>query len=121
MRLSTKIIILLFLIFFGNLSLNLLLQSPKINPFGSQNYFLLQLDHALKLAQLDNFQINYRDFAHQVELTNNNSQIIFSTQKNPYWQVASLQQILKIAKIKDKNVKLVDLSITHPYVSFQNN
>lgn len=121
MKSSTKILLLLFLVFLGNLSLNFFRQSAKINPFSQQNYFFLQLNHALKLANLDDFQLNYRQSQHEIELVDNSYRVIISTNKNAYWQIASLQQILKIAKIKGKSVKLVDLSITHPYVSLKNN
>lgn len=98
----------------------------KIDPVSNKNNFYLQLEHGLKTAQINITKSTVRDYQNQFEFyiineNNNPIKIILSTQKNPYWQVASLQEILKTAKINNKQLQLVDLSINHPYATFKNN
>lgn len=119
----------LFIIFFASLSFSIysLIGSSKvrINPISNKNNFYLQLEHGLKTAQLDITKSTIKDYQNQFEFyiinESNPTKIILSTQKNPYWQIASLQEILKTAKINNKQLQLVDLSINHPYATFKNN
>jgi len=98
----------------------------KIDPTSSKNNFYSQLEYGLKTAQINITKCNIRDYQNQFEFYimnkgNNPTKIILSTKKNPYWQIASLQEILKKAKINNKQLQLVDLSINHPYATFKNN
>jgi len=120
----------LFVTFISSLSFSVysLINSSKnkINPNSEKNNFYLQLEHGLKTAQINITKNIIRDYQNQFEFYiidqgNNPIKVILSTQKNPYWQISSLQEILKTAKIKDKQLQLVDLSINHPYATFKNN
>lgn len=121
--------IFLFIIFFAGLSFSTysLVNSSqnRIDPISDKNDFYLQLEHGLKTAQLNIAKSNIKDYQNQFEfyIINESSptKIILSTQKNPYWQIASLQELLKTAKINNKQLQLVDLSINHPYATFKNN
>lgn len=98
----------------------------QINPNSSKNDFYLQLEHSLQTAKINIIKSSLRDYQNQFEFyviddNNNPTKIILSTKKNPYWQIASLQEILKKAKINNKPLQLVDLSIDHPYATFKNN
>jgi len=98
----------------------------KINPISSKNNFYIQLEHGLKTAKIDIFKSTIRDYQNQFEFyiineSNNPTKIILSTKKNPYWQITSLQEILKTAKINNKQLQLVDLSVNNPYATFKNN
>ena len=92
-----------------------------INPLATENTFYDKLHHALATSNLQPNNFIYKDFQNEVEFyiqsNNKNIKIIFSNQKNPYYQTAALQQILKTAKIKDINIKVIDLSTTHPYAT----
>jgi hypothetical protein len=120
----------LFIIFIFSLSFSIysLTNSSKnkINPTSNKNNFYLQLEHGLKTAQISITNNTIRDYQNQFEFyiineSNNPTKIILSTQKNPYWQIASLQEILKTAKINHKQPQLINLSINHPYATFKNN
>jgi len=122
--------IFLFIIFLASLSFSIysynLSSIEKINPISDKNNFYFQLEHGLKIAQINNTNNTIKDYQNQLEFyiineSNNPTKIILSTQKNPYWQIASLQEILKVAKINNKQLQLVDLSINHPYATFKNN
>lgn len=98
----------------------------KINPTSTKNNFYLELDNILKTAQIKTVKNTIRDYQNQFEFyiineNNNPTKVILSTKKNPYWQIASLQEILKKAIINNKQLQLVDLSINHPYATFKNN
>ena len=122
--------IFLFIIFFTSLSFSIysynISSEEKINPISDKNNFYFQLEHGLKTAQINITQNTIKDYQNQLEFyiineSNNPTKIILSTQKNPYWQIASLQEILKVAKINNRQLQLVDLSINHPYATFKNN
>ena len=95
----------------------------RIDPLSTKNNFLDQLNNALNLAKIKSNNVIVRDFQNEIEFNitdeNNNksTKVILSLQKDPYWQIASLQEILKIGRIKGKDVKLIDLSINHPYAT----
>ena len=120
----------LFIIFISSLSFSIYsltnFSENKIDPTSNKNNFYIQLEHGLKTAQINITKSTIRDYQNQFEFyiinqDNNPTKIILSTQKNPYWQIASLQEILKTAKINNKQLQLVDLSINHPYATFKNN
>jgi hypothetical protein len=123
-RLSLFIIFIFFLSFsvYSLISFS----KKKLDPISNKNIFYSQLKHGLKTAQIDITKEIIRDYQNQFEFyiinkDNNPIKIILSTQKNPYWQVASLQEILKTAKIKNKQPQLINLSINHPYATLKNN
>ena len=97
----------------------------KITAASEKSDFYLQVEHGLKIAQIEIVKNSIRDYQNQYEFyiinDSNPTKIIFSTQKNPYWQITSLQEILKTAKINNKQIQLIDLSIRHPYATFKNN
>lgn len=122
--------IFLFVIFFTSLSFSIYSftnsSQEKINPISDKNNFYFQLEHGLKTAQINITKNTIKGYQNQLEFyiineSNNPTKIILSTQKNPYWQIVSLQEILKTAKINNKQLQLVDLSINHPYATFKNN
>jgi uncharacterized protein YxeA len=120
-----KIIILLIIVLGISVLIYYSRQNKSFNPISSQNDFYSKLNLAIQTSQLKISQFNIQDFNNEVEfyLIDGDNQIktLFSTKKDPYWQISSLQEILKTAKIKDKKLKLVDLSSTHPYATFKNN
>jgi len=98
----------------------------QINPISSQNDFYSKLNNALQTSQISPINLIVRDYQNEVEFylqdeQNNQTKIIVSNLKDPYWQIASLQDFFKTAKINNKQIKLVDLSINHPYATFKNN
>ena len=118
------IIVFIFILSFSiysliNFSIN------QINPTSDKNNFYIQLENGLKTAQINVLKTETRDYQNQYELyimnNNNPVKITLSTQKNPYWQISSLQEILKTAKINNQQLQSVDLSINNPYATFKNN
>lgn len=98
---------------------------PEITPVSQKNDFYTKLDSAINKIQLDISQITFRDYQNQVEFyimeDNNTSKVLLSTKKDPYWQIASLQEVLKKSKIEGRKPYLIDLSIDNPYATFKNN
>jgi hypothetical protein len=94
-------------------------------PISNQNNFYKNLDLAIKTAMLTVTSFQVRDFNNEIEfyvvINDNPIKVLVSTLKNPFWQVATLQQVVKTAKIDQGKLKLVDLSSKHPYVTFKNN
>ena len=103
------------------------LQPKKVtySPISDQNNFYKNLDLAIKTANIKTSLFEVRDFNNEVEfylVDNDNSiKVVVSTLKDPFWQIATLQQVVKTAKINQGKLKLVDLSSTHPYVTLKNN
>jgi hypothetical protein len=129
MKLSkNKLILPIIFIFLILLSLAFFLfirRQPSVNPISNKNDFYSQLNLVIKTSHLETSSWIVRDFLHQVEFTvkndNNTFKTIISDEKNPLTQIASLQELIKTAKMKEKSLKLVDLSATHPYATFKNN
>jgi len=92
-----------------------------MNPLSDLNTFHQQLSHALNLAKLDSNNHQVRNYYHEVEFFIDQCQVVLSTQKDPYRQIASLQQFFKTAKIKGLRPVFVDLSSSHPYATLKNN
>lgn len=94
-------------------------------PKSDKNNFYQNLNLAINTSKLSISTFNVRDFNHEVEFylsqDNKNIKVILSDQKDPFWQISSLQDILKTAKINQQELKLVDLSSVHPYATFKNN
>jgi hypothetical protein len=116
---------LLFLTIIIASSFLLINQKSAFNPISDKNNFYDQLNLALKTGHLETSSLIIRDFLNQVEFTvkndNNTFKVIVSNQKNPLNQIASLQELIKTAKMKGQYIKLVDLSVNHPYATFKNN
>jgi len=95
------------------------------NPISNENNFYKNLDLAIKTAKLTTSSYQIRDFNNEVEfylvLNDNQIKILVSTLKDPFWQISTLQQLVKTAKINQEKLKLVDLSSKHPYVTYKNN
>jgi hypothetical protein len=95
----------------------------RVNPVSTKHDFYFQLNQVLNTSQLKPINLNIREYQNEIEFlikneaTNKFTQVVLSTQKNPVWQVTSLQQALKIAKIKNTYIKKIDLSIKHPYAT----
>jgi len=117
-------ILVLVLISYSIFSLNYSFR-PEITPVSQKNEFYTKLDSAINQIQLDISQITFRDYQNQVEFyimeDNNTSKVLLSTKKDPYWQIASLQEVLKKSKIEGRKPYLIDLSIENPYATFKNN
>lgn len=95
------------------------------NPVSIQNNFYKNLDLAINTAKITTSNRLVRDFNNEVEFyfvyNDNPIKVLLSTQKDPFWQVATLQQVVKTVKMNQGKLKLVDLSSKHPYVTFKNN
>jgi hypothetical protein len=121
MKLFKIIYIPIFVLFF---CINFILLRPQpqetIKFLNSNNDFNNYLQHALSLAQIDTFKLSFRDYINEVEFyikqQNKPIKIILSTQKNPYSQISTLQQVLK--KDKMKIPQIIDLSTEKQYVTF---
>lgn len=111
----------LFLIISG-LFCTLFYRQNKHYPLSAKNQFYFQLEQALHTAGLKTANFTYLDFQNQLKfyLLPSQTQVILSTQKDPYWQISLLQQIIKKAKIMDKTPQLIDLSGHHPYATIKN-
>jgi hypothetical protein len=106
-------------------SQNLFLFAPQtnLNPDSQTAEFIKKLNFSLHQASLtvsgpiETYQskkiVTFR--------TTDNVRVIFSLEKDPYFQVASLQQIFKTARMNTKQVEKVDLSLKKPYVTFKDN
>lgn len=130
MKLSKKKLFLIILIVLALIIglIIILVSKHKQNtftPISDQNNFYTQLNLALKTSRIETSSWQIRDFINQIEFTvsndNNNFVVILSNKKNPLWQITSLQQVIKTAKIKQQPLKLVNLSAAHPYATFKNN
>jgi len=100
--------------------------SKPISPISNQNDFYDKLNNAFQTSQLVPINLTVRDYLNEVEFylqekDGYSTKIILSTKKDPYWQIVSLQDFSKTAKINNKQIYLVDLSIDHPYATFKNN
>ncbi len=126
MKLFRIIIVLSFLLVIGLFGYNYYANKKTTHePISVQNNFFKNLDIAIKTANLNTGLFQIRDFNNEVEfyliLDNNQIKVLLSTQKDPFWQVATLQQVVKTAKINQEKLKLIDLSSKHPYVTLKNN
>lgn len=97
-----------------------------ISPKSNQNDFYDKLNNAFQTSQLIPINLTVRDYLNEVEFylqeeRGQLTKIILSTKKDPYWQIVSLQDFSKTAKINNRQIYLVDLSIDHPYATFKNN
>lgn len=95
------------------------------NPISTQNIFYKNLYLAINTAKIQTSSYQVRDFNNEVEfylITDDNQiKVLVSTLKDPFWQVSTLQQVVKTAKMNQGKLKLVDLSSKHPYATYKNN
>jgi hypothetical protein len=112
-----------FIIIFGFYFFNS--KKTSFNPISVQNNFYEKLNLAIKTSKIEINSLKIRDFNKEVEfyliINNNQTKVILSTQKDPFWQISTLQQFVKTVRMNQGKLKLVDLSLTHPYATFKNN
>jgi len=123
---SFKIVtIFLVIIFLGFILYYFYSKEITYNPISIQNNFYKNLDIAINTAKLKTSSYQVRDFNDEVEFylisDDNQVKVLVSTLKNPFWQISTLQQVVKTAKINQGKLKLVDLSSKHPYATYKNN
>lgn len=119
-----KIISLSFVIlsiFFYSIFLTNYNKKKLSEPISSTNNFYSKLENELFSANLKPVAIKIFDFNDKVEFYLDQTKIILSSKKDPSKQITSLQEVLKIGKIKNKQIKIIDLSIDNPYATFKNN
>lgn len=104
--------------FIINYFLNRPVLIDNISTTTNKEEFIKKLNHGFNLAQINPKNIKINSGFNQITFFSNNTNIIFSINKNPYSQIATLQQVQKIATIKKQQLLLVDLSSEHPYASF---
>ncbi len=127
MKLFKRLLIPLIVLITGITVLTFLLSSPQItfNPKSDKNDFYQNLNLAINTSKLSVSSITVRDFNHEVEFylnqDNQTIKVLLSDKTDPFWQISSLQDILKTAKMNKQELKLVDLSSSHPYATFKNN
>jgi len=95
------------------------------SPKSDKNNFYQNLNLAINTSDLSVSSITVRDFNNEVEFylsqDDQTIKVLLSDQSDPFWQISSLQDILKTAKMNQQQLKLVDLSSSHPYATFKNN
>lgn len=97
--------------------------SKNLNPASDSTHFIKKLKLSLdqsSLPLLGEIKI-YQSKNIAIFHTKDNIRVIFSLEKDPYFQVTSLQQILKTARINTKQIEKIDLSLKKPYVTFKDN
>ena len=120
-------IIILSILFIGSFFIYNYYVNKKVThePISKQNNFYKNLDLAINTAKLKTSSYKIRDFNDEVEfylvINDSSVKILVSTLKDPFWQISTLQQVVKTAKINQGKIKLVDLSSKHPYVTLKNN
>ncbi len=90
-----------------------------INPVSAKNKDLTNLLSLLQQANIKPYQMNIRDFDNEIEFYVKKSNgysfpVVFTTQKNILSQVTALQNLIKIANIKGKQIYFIDLSSSRP-------
>ena len=125
MKLFKIITLLLIIILIIFLSIYFTYPKNTHNPISFENNFYKNLELAINTANIKTSSYKIRDFNNEVEFylidDDNSIKVLISTHKDPFWQITTLQQVVKTAKINQGKLKLVDLSSKHPYVTFKNN
>jgi len=88
---------------------------PVTSPLSSKNNYFSQL------SPLPISNLTVRNFNQQIEFNLNQTQVFLSTQKDISLQLSHLQKLLSLAKIKHGYFSRIDLSLDHPYATFQTN
>jgi hypothetical protein len=111
---------LVILILFTNFKLATPKSQQNIAFLSPINHFNNSLKHALSLAKIDPIELSFKDYLNEVDFyiqdQNKKIKVIISTQKNPYSQISTLQQVIK--KDKMKIPKIIDLSSDKQYATF---
>jgi len=108
----------LFFLFFYILIIS---NSPVINnPNSSLNQKVQDLNTAISLANLKFSIMEINPQLNEIYLKHNQTTAYISLNSDVYTQVATLQNIIKNANIKNKVVELIDLTTTNPYATFKN-
>jgi hypothetical protein len=97
-------------------------RSDRLDPSSVKNNSINQIILLLRTAKLSPVQYFVRDYQSEIELSLKKSsggtfQVILSTTSDPVVQVTALQKLIKIANIKGKDIKFIDLSTTRPYAT----
>ena len=94
-------------------------------PQSNQYQTKYNIDKLIADKNLDISNLNIDPYNHKISFSfiedDRRTQVILSDQKDLRMQLSVLQKIDKIVKIKNRSVTLVDLSLTHPYATIQNN
>lgn len=97
-------------------------------PTSSASDFISRLNFALSQNQLTlnsgistNVALDKCSFSLFLPDQQQPATVVLSLTTDPYFQVASLQKIINQSKMKNKHVVLIDLSLTHPYATQQDN
>lgn len=103
-----------------NLTVNF---NPTLNPLTPQNNFQNLLFDYFHTAKIYPIQLTVRDFQNDIDFYLQNPdrttyQVIFSSEKDALKQVTALQKLIKIANIKDSDIKFIDLNSSRPYATF---
>ncbi len=117
------IVILLFSLFLFVENNDFFNSSKNLNPSSNTADFVKKLKISLYQASLPlSGEIKiYQSRNIVIFHTKDNVRVIFSLEKDPYFQVTSLQQILKTARMNTKQIEKIDLSLKKPYVTFKDN
>lgn len=93
----------------------------SISLLSTKNIFRQEFESALNTSKIKTANIIYRDYLDQVEFNIDKCHVIFSTKKSPQKQITTLQELQKVAKIKQSTFSLIDLSVEHAYATLKNN
>ena len=90
------------------------------NPNADNNLSLNQLELALNTAKIP-YSIGCIDqYNREVAINLSDTTAYLTLDSSPISQVDNLQMILKTANIRGKQIKIIDLSSSHPYATFKN-
>jgi len=97
-------------------------QIAYLDPSSDKNEYLTSLKNILNKADIPISQISINSYQNEIEflVRNQNSsptKVIISSNKNALYQVNALQKLIKIANIKEKQIKFIDLSSRRPYAT----
>lgn len=93
----------------------------SVSLLSTKNIFRQEFESAITSAKITTANVIYRDFVDQVEFNIDKCHVIFSTKKDIQKQINTLQELQKIAKIKQSTFSLINLSVEHAYATLKNN
>lgn len=93
----------------------------SISFLSSKNIFRQEFESAINTHKIKTANIVYRNYIDQVEFNIDKCRVIFSTKKSAQKQITTLQELQKVAKIKQSTFTLIDLSVEHAYATLKNN
>jgi len=128
MKLFKKYIILFFITFTLVLVILFIISHKSDKKNQNQPDVLSQIKQTLEQNNIQIISVNYfLPSLHNTEIKikipnqDNPLTIVLNTDNSIQSQVNSLQKISKLAKMEDKTITNLDLSINNPYVTLQNN